>query len=327
MSIPAQSANPPPRLTIGLPVFNGEAYLEETLQALLRQTYPEFALLVGDNASTDRTQEIARDFATSDSRIRYVRNERNLGLAANYNALFDRATSELFKWAPADDTYEPRYLERCIAALDEDERAVLAYCRARFIDAAGQPLEIEDPGWDLRQESAADRFLYAVYAEHWVNSIIGVIRRKALAETRLMPRYPGGDFVLLGELSLHGTFLEVPEPFFFRRIHPKASSQIRLDPDRIRQHVSGPDRKPSWPRGQRTFGHLATIVSSRRLDWRTRARLLRGLARASAHRLPEMGRELATMLRWSSGAGKLPMRSAARDLPRRREDGAGRSLR
>jgi len=280
-----------------VPVYNGECYLAQTVESLLRQTFGDFELIIGDNASTDRTGEIARALAARDDRVRYACNERNLGLAGNYNRLFERASTELFKWSPADDLCEPAYLERCVAALDADPRAVLAYCRTRFIDGTGNELPIEDPGWDLRSDRPGERLLYAIQSGHWVNSIIGVIRREKLARTNLMPPYSGGDFVLLGELSLLGTFIEVPETLFVRRIHPEASSQIRTDRDRIRQYVRGPGAKPSWPTWQRTLGHLATITSGG-IDLGMRARLLAGLARASANRWPSLRNELADMARW-----------------------------
>ena len=225
-----------------------------------------------------------------------MRNERNLGLAGNYNALFGRSTAELFKWAPSDDGYEPEFLARCVAALDDDPGAVLAYCRARFIDTSGRTIEAFDPGWDLRGDEPWQRLLFAIHASHWVNSINGVIRREALARTRLMPRYSAGDYVLLGELSLLGTFLEIPEPLYLRRIHPGSSSQMHA-PELLRQYVTGPGAGPAWPTWQRTLGHLATVVRAP-LDLDERAQLLIGLARASAGRMPLLRRELSSLVRW-----------------------------
>lgn len=287
-----------PRLTIALPVYNGARFLAQTVRSVLQQTFTDFELIIGDNASTDETGEIARQLAAGDPRIRYVRNERNLGLAGNYNALYGRSGAELFKWAPCDDAYEPEFLARCVAALDRDSRAVLAYCRARFIDTSGNTLEISDPGWDLRREEPWQRLLFAIHASHWVNSINGVIRREALARTRLFPRYVAGDYVLLGELSLLGTFIEVPEPLYLRRLHPGSSSQIRT-PELLRQYVTG-GKGPSWPTWQRTLGHLSTILSAP-LSLRQRLQLLVGLLRASAGRMPALRRELLSLLGWLIG--------------------------
>jgi glycosyltransferase involved in cell wall biosynthesis len=285
-----------PRLTIGLPVYNGERFLAQTVRTLLAQTFSEFELIIGDNASTDRTGEIARELVAVDSRVRYVRNERNLGLAGNYNALFRRASGELFKWAPADDYYAPRYLECCVRALDEDRGAVLAYARTQFVDEDGRALDVHDPGWDVRSEDPAERLLYAIRANHWVNSVIGVIRRDALARTRLHPVHAGGDYVLLGELSLLGKFIEVREPLFFRRLHPEASSQMKGDPERLARLVAGRADRIACPVWQRTFGHLRT-VATRSLPWRSRLWLTLELGRASVQRAPLLQREVRQVVR------------------------------
>ena len=94
-----------PRLTIGLPVYNGEKYLGESLEALLGQSYEDFELIIADNASTDGTGDICRRYEKQDSRIRCVRQPRNIGCAPNHNFVVWQARGELFKWASHDDLY------------------------------------------------------------------------------------------------------------------------------------------------------------------------------------------------------------------------------
>ena len=81
-----------PRLSIGLPVHNGEKYLAESLESLLGQTYEDFELIISDNASTDSTAEICRHYAKQDSRIRYIAQPRNIGLVANHNFVIEQAS-------------------------------------------------------------------------------------------------------------------------------------------------------------------------------------------------------------------------------------------
>lgn len=127
-----------PRISIGMPVYNGEKYLVEAIQTLLDQTYEDFEFLISDNASTDSTEAICRDFATKDKRIRYIRNPVNLGAAANHNRLIQQARGEFFKLASDDDKHSPEFLKRCISALDSDPAAVLCYSRSIEIDEFGQ---------------------------------------------------------------------------------------------------------------------------------------------------------------------------------------------
>jgi glycosyltransferase involved in cell wall biosynthesis len=92
-----------PRLSIGLPVRNGEQYLAEALDALLGQSYGDFELIISDNASTDGTEAICRRDAGTDRRIRYIRQQRNIGRAGSHNMVFMRSRGELFKWASDDE--------------------------------------------------------------------------------------------------------------------------------------------------------------------------------------------------------------------------------
>lgn len=118
-----------PRLSIGLPVYNGEEYLAESLDALLGQTYGDFELVISDNASTDGTQDICREYAARDARIRYLRQPRNIGATPNHNQVFAECRGELFKWASHDDLYGRDLLRRCVEALDARPEVILAHMR------------------------------------------------------------------------------------------------------------------------------------------------------------------------------------------------------
>src|SRR5690606_4946715 len=104
--------------SIGLPVYNAQAYLAHALDSLLGQTYRDFELVISDNASTDRTEAICRDYAARDARVRYVRQAENQGANWNFNEVFRLARGELFKWAASDDLCEPTLMEKCVAVLD-----------------------------------------------------------------------------------------------------------------------------------------------------------------------------------------------------------------
>ena len=128
--------NAVPRLSIGLPVYNGEKYLAEALEALLGQSYEDFELIISDNASTDGTAGICRRYEKQDSRIRYIRQPRNIGLVPNHNFVVGLARGELFKWAAHDDLYARDLLKRCVEALDENPQAVFAHSWSVIIDSS-----------------------------------------------------------------------------------------------------------------------------------------------------------------------------------------------
>lgn len=216
--------NANPRLSIGLPVYNGERFLAGTIESLLGQTLGDFELIVADNASTDSTRAICERYAAQDRRIRYVRSEVNAGAARNFNRTVEIARGEYFKWAAHDDLHAPQFLARCVEVLDSRPDVVLCFSRTEFIDDAGKTLR-EYP-FPVNLENYARKELFLLYAigGHIVHEIFGVIRLDALRRTPLIGRYVGSDHVLLGVLSLQGRFHQVPEVLFYHREHAGRST-------------------------------------------------------------------------------------------------------
>src|SRR5680860_1035425 len=140
----AQVTAKPVKVSVGMPVYNGEKYVGAALECLLSQTLTDFELIISDNASTDRTESICRSYAARDSRVRYFRNEQNTGGTANFNRVLELASSEYFKWACHDDLHAPTYLEQCAGILDRNPSFVLCHSKTRHIDSNGVSLNLED---------------------------------------------------------------------------------------------------------------------------------------------------------------------------------------
>lgn len=234
-----------PRLSIGLPVYNGENYLTQSVDGLLGQSYGDFELIISDNASTDGTEEICRDYAAADRRIRYLRQPRNLGASPNHNLLFHQARGELFKWASHDDLYGPDLLASCVRALDEHPDAVLAHTDMAVVDESGTTVNKFDYALDTGSPWAPERFRALLYGEGGDDEY-GVIRSEVLRRTPLQGSFhnPGRPFV--AELALSGPFHQVHELQFFRRDHPDRGDRrgsvravcANLDPRRARQSTA-----------------------------------------------------------------------------------------
>jgi len=127
-----------PRVSIGLPVFNGENYLTEAISSVLNQTFTDLELVICDNASTDRTHAICCEYAAADQRVRYIRNESNIGAAKNYNLVWEKSTGTYFKWLAHDDRLLPGYVAATVAALEHDPGVVLCNSVVDYIDQFGQ---------------------------------------------------------------------------------------------------------------------------------------------------------------------------------------------
>lgn len=221
-----------PRVSIGLPVYNGEVFLGDTLDSLLAQTFQDFELIISDNASTDRTEAICRDYAARDARIRYDRNVHNLGAAQNFNRTVACARGPYFKWASHDDLCAPELLQRCVEVLNRDPNVVLCYAREVWIDQHNQPISQHANLLNFRAPTPAQRFkdLHDVwYRRGYIhaNQCFGVMRTDALRQTSLIGRYVWSELVLAGELLLRGEFYEVPEYLFFFRCHDQTSRAVR----------------------------------------------------------------------------------------------------
>lgn len=210
-----------PKISVGMPVYNSEKYVEAAIHAVLVQTYPEFELIISDNASTDRTPEICQEYAAKDSRIRYFRNSHNLGATPNINSVVARAAAPYFKWAFYDDLIAPEFLAQCIKVLDGNPDVVLCVPQSNVIDENGLFLGIHEYRSKPTSPHAHRRFRNYVlnYDAGW--ELFGVMRMSALQKTALHGWYPGSDHVFLAEMTLHGQFHVIPEPLLFPRIHPE----------------------------------------------------------------------------------------------------------
>jgi glycosyltransferase involved in cell wall biosynthesis len=208
-------------VSIGLPVRDGERYLRATIDSIRAQTFTDFELIIADNASTDGTEAICREYAAADPRVRRVRNATNLGVARNFNLTLELARGEYFKWAADDDLLEPAFLARCVEELDRNPGIVLCHAQTRIIDELGTV--VGDYAYPPGHGGAVrpSRRLRDVLAEdRWCFELFGLIRADTLRKTRLLDRYVGSDRVLLADLALRGRFRVVPEYLFLNRDHP-----------------------------------------------------------------------------------------------------------
>lgn len=284
-----------PRLTIGLPVYNGENYLAESLEALLGQSYEEFELVISDNASTDSTADICHRYSKQDSRIRYIRQSRNIGLQSNHNFVIMQARGELFKMASHDDLYARDLLKRCVDALDAHPEVVVAHCWETMIDKSRNVIKLLQYSVAADSPRAPERFRSMLF-DGWDDYTYGLMRTEVLRRTRMYRSHHLADRTINTELCLHGPFHMVPDWLYFRRDHPERTSPYTartrcayMDPrraDRLRNPVVR-------LYGEYIWGYVAAIrdapmsPADRRECYRYLVRWLAGRA------MPVLGRTLS----------------------------------
>jgi glycosyltransferase involved in cell wall biosynthesis len=253
-------SNQTPRVSIGLPVYNGGAFLAEAMDSLLAQTFADFELIVADNASTDATESICRERAGRDPRVRYLRNENNIGAMRNFNKVLELAHGEYFKWVAHDDLHEPDSLARCVEVLDARPEVALVYPAARVIDETGHTMRTMRQGLRTDEDSVALRFRDLIRREHSCVAIFGLMRAEVIRSTRMLADYADCDRVLLAEIGLAGRVVELPEPLFVHRQH-KNRSVWQYTTRQTRGAWFDPAKagRPAMPYSRQFLGYLGAI--------------------------------------------------------------------
>jgi glycosyltransferase involved in cell wall biosynthesis len=216
------------KVSLAMPVYNGEKYIASAIESILAQDYPDIELIITDNCSEDRTAEICKEFAARDDRVRYVRNPRNLGAAPNYNRGFELATGEYLKWCAHDDKISPNYVSACVAALEADPEASLAFGSTICIDLEGNEFEGMDSDETpaILNDDASERYYRAITLGGTCFPIFGVFRMDMLKRSTLHRSYYGSDRALIAEAALLGKVLRVEEAVFYNREHPSRSIRM-----------------------------------------------------------------------------------------------------
>lgn len=249
-----------PRVSIAVPAYNCDKFIAQSIESLLAQTYGDFELVISDNASTDATEDVCRRYLALDKRVRYFRHPRNIGGPGNFRHAYSLCSGEFHKWSTADDHWHPAFLQEAVDVLDRHPDVVLCYPMTQLIDANGARLSDYKDTLHLVDASPLVRYRDLYRLIGLCNAHLGLIRRSAMQQTRLIGGYKASDIDFLGELSLLGKFWLLPDIRFFRRFHAESSSWARGDPEHQRKYydpVSRVDRgMHAWRRAQFQFGMI-----------------------------------------------------------------------
>ena len=291
---PAIRTGRDPRVGIGMPVYNCEPYIRQAIESHLAQSFGDFELVIADNQSTDGTEAICREYVALDSRVRYVRNETNLGGPGNFNLVFGLCRGEFHKWSTADDWWDPSFLKAGVDILHQDPETILVYPHTVLVDQDGQETRRYKDMLHLRDDSPATRFIQLYSQIGLCQAHLGIIRRAAMKRTDLIGRELASDIRFLAELTLYGKFFLLPEYLFFRRFHETSSSWDRTSMERQVQYYA--------PRGSgfrfhtwRRYAQLMKVVSRAPIPAGEKWRSLKYLGRLMRWQRGPLFRELVTL--------------------------------
>lgn len=209
-SFPAESQ---PIVSIGMFVYNGDSYIRDAIESILNQSFKEFELIISDNASTDKTEEICREYANKDHRIRYIRQPENLGAAANCLFVLDQAQGEYYMWAAHDDTKSPDFLECNLKFLQHNSDYIASTSPVRFKDGLPDPVKMSDKSLD--QKTAEERFLACLDTWHANGRFYSLIRRSAIVDSKIIRHesYIASDIAFTLELAIKGKFNRIEQGY------------------------------------------------------------------------------------------------------------------
>lgn len=204
-----------PKICIGLPIFNEAKYLEQTLQSLLGQTYPNIEIIVSDNASTDESAQICKQYATKDPRLSFYSYAENRGVTVNSTRVLELASGDYFMWASGHDLWSEDLIEKCVGALEVHPDATIAYAASQWVDGNGRQMELESGVYDTRGMGSIGRFFTVFWGN--MHPVLGVIRMSSIKSIPKIHGCVGADLLVLAELALQGDFIFVPDALWTRR--------------------------------------------------------------------------------------------------------------
>lgn len=218
-----------PRITVGLPVYNGQKYLEAAIESHLAQSFGDFELVISDNGSTDATGEICGRYAQLDARVKYLKSPINRGILWNHRRVLEPVdpSTPYFRWAGADDILEPGLLAAMVEVLDTRPEIEAVMPATKNIDEEGTVIRTMERSLNLESPDVFERARQILLANYQHVIAYGLLRAPSLRRMRTGPHYIGWDPVFIWELALRGPVFQLVEPALLRRFHRGSISRVK----------------------------------------------------------------------------------------------------
>lgn len=222
-----------PLITVGIPTYNRSTYLQQAIASVQSQAYANYEILVIDNASTDDTPEVMSRLLEQDPRIRYIRNELNLGMAGNWLRITKYAAAPYLKFLMDDDLLKPGCLEAFSAAATRSPDCSLYACLADYVDEHGQRLDLK---WGRYvPDGVIPSELMLRYLLRWANQIgcptnvmfnTRSLRRHAEAIWKDTQNTWSCDYDMMIQVLTEGDFTCISEYLVSIRLHGQSETSL-----------------------------------------------------------------------------------------------------
>jgi len=219
------------KITIGVPVYNGEKFLAQRFNSIFSQTFTDFEVIISDNASTDSTQKICEELARNDKRIHYIRQKKNMGFNNNINFLLNEAKTEYFVWAAVDDYWHPDFLKKNIETLVSHPNVVGSISKIKYFEVENPTTKSEKIDLQFRQFIKKIRVkfkprgifpLYGSYEQKVkyclkkvrLQILFGVYKTEVLKKSVITEQFMGNDLCLVLNILKHGNIHVIEDILF-----------------------------------------------------------------------------------------------------------------
>jgi glycosyltransferase involved in cell wall biosynthesis len=223
-----------PLVSVCVPTYNYARFLRDCIESVQEQTMIDWELVICDDCSTDETAEVVKEYSAKDPRIRYIRNDRRLGMNGNIKAVADSGTGRYLKMLCADDWLAPRCLEVLCKLMEGYPRVVLATSAEIHCNEAGTPLQVQfllgRPVLVLPGEVMLDRMARGSGFGGNSSFLIRTSAYRAVGGYHDTVQY-AADYELAARLCRVGDYLHTDEPLFYGRSQPESSSS--QDPKKL----------------------------------------------------------------------------------------------
>lgn len=252
----------PPKVSIGMPAYNSAKWIGSTIDSILNQSYKNIELIISDNASTDNTQKLCEEIAKKDSRVKYYRNESNIGVSENFNAVFKYATGEYFKWTSSSDLLKETFIEKCLNVLQMREDVVLVCPGTLLFTDQLDDAEEYDFDVTIEDERPSDRFIHYLKDVKLNNIMNGLVRSDVLALTSLYKKYLSADVNMIAELTLYGKLVTLPEFLFCRRMDEETATKYKKIEEVMLYYVPDAKRSMLFQNWRVHFEYFLAVLKS-----------------------------------------------------------------
>lgn len=209
-------------VSVGMAVRNEERWLSQALDSVLAQDYQNIEVIICDNLSTDKTADIAKEYAKRDSRIKYFLNKEKVSSFKNYSLSFERSSGEYFMFCGGHDLLDKKYVSSCVKILDNEPNVVLAYSLYEYINFNNNTIISISYACDTRRMNVFSRVRHFFLRLLESNPFSGLIRSSIIKKIAFVENFKNvlnDDVIFFFQLSLMGEFVQIPNTLFYYRIN------------------------------------------------------------------------------------------------------------